>query len=672
MPVIALSPEGFRSEYGIQCHRFFPVPGMPTPFGATYCRVGPSESTLPHQHHDGETFYLVSGHGRITIAGEADQDVRSGDVVFIPPHAEHQLTNLSGHDELTFYSVWWEDSSMAPADRPRQTIVYAAPPTPNGDLHLGHLSGPYLAVDVLPRYLRMRGVQVMAHTGTDDFQTYVATKGLATDRSPQAVTAHFGDRIVGTLDRFGIRPDHFLRPSQTPAYTTFVQAFFTRLRDQGALVLRDAPSLHCPTCDHYVHEARVGGLCPHCQTPTSGNGCERCYRPNDCADLIEPSCNHCGTPVQVVSTRRYYFDLESQRQALTGFQAAVSANPHVKALLQSLLDGELPTISVSHIADWGIPVPDRPGQVLYEWFEMAAGFLYSATQLSPDGCWESLWKDAETAVVQCFGFDNAFFFAAFLPAVLSAYDPAIRLPQALVSNEFYRLDGHKFSTSRNHAVWGDEALAHLPTDVVRFVLSHDRPQSEQTSFSLARLRHVALDRLIGPVQSWLYALQTDLQQECQSQSPVPLAPEAYTEAQRHFVTRLGDLAAAVGQAYEMAGFDLQRAARLLLELVSTATDFHHGQRYLQEVPSLAPTWATSIALELAAVKVFALLAAPVMPGVAHDLLLALGDDATSLIWPTTAMPLPAGRPITALTVPAFEGVEAGIAALTTAVAGRSA
>ncbi|WP_368737243.1 class I tRNA ligase family protein, partial [Acinetobacter baumannii] len=33
-------------------------------------------------------------------------------------------------------------------------LVTAGPPTPNGDLHLGHLSGPYLAGDILTRYLR--------------------------------------------------------------------------------------------------------------------------------------------------------------------------------------------------------------------------------------------------------------------------------------------------------------------------------------------------------------------------------------------------------------------------------------------------------------------------------------------------------------------------------------
>ena len=42
----------------------------------------------------------------------------------------------------------------------KRVLITATPPTPNGDLHVGHLSGPYLGADVHRRYLEMRGVEV--------------------------------------------------------------------------------------------------------------------------------------------------------------------------------------------------------------------------------------------------------------------------------------------------------------------------------------------------------------------------------------------------------------------------------------------------------------------------------------------------------------------------------
>ncbi|HEV3076738.1 MAG TPA: class I tRNA ligase family protein, partial [Thermoanaerobaculia bacterium] len=39
----------------------------------------------------------------------------------------------------------------------KRVLITATPPTPNGDLHVGHLSGPYLAADVYKRYCRLAG-----------------------------------------------------------------------------------------------------------------------------------------------------------------------------------------------------------------------------------------------------------------------------------------------------------------------------------------------------------------------------------------------------------------------------------------------------------------------------------------------------------------------------------
>ena len=50
----------------------------------------------------------------------------------------------------------------------KRVLITATPPTSNGDLHLGHLSGPYLAGDVYKRYCRLRGGTAFFITGGDD------------------------------------------------------------------------------------------------------------------------------------------------------------------------------------------------------------------------------------------------------------------------------------------------------------------------------------------------------------------------------------------------------------------------------------------------------------------------------------------------------------------------
>ena len=61
------------------------------------------------------------------------------------------------------------------------------------------------------------------------------------------------------------------------------------------------------------------------------------------------------------------------------------------------------------------------------------------------------------------------------------------MPRAFIVNEFYRLDGLKFSTSRRHAIWAKDALAEVGSDILRYHVLSDRPNGRQTSFTGADL-----------------------------------------------------------------------------------------------------------------------------------------------------------------------------------------
>jgi len=111
----------FKKEYGIRCQRVYSDDKTDTPFGATWCLIDPLQRTTPHQHEDGETFFIIDGRGLMTI-GEEREEVRGGDVVFIPPHAEHFLMNVASDKPLQFISVYWLEESAAslPLSAPSQ------------------------------------------------------------------------------------------------------------------------------------------------------------------------------------------------------------------------------------------------------------------------------------------------------------------------------------------------------------------------------------------------------------------------------------------------------------------------------------------------------------------------------------------------------------------------
>ena len=56
---------------------------------------------------------------------------------------------------------------------PRRFFLMPIPPTPNGRLHLGHIAGPYLRMDMLGRYLRAQGHRVDVVSAVDGYRKSV-------------------------------------------------------------------------------------------------------------------------------------------------------------------------------------------------------------------------------------------------------------------------------------------------------------------------------------------------------------------------------------------------------------------------------------------------------------------------------------------------------------------
>jgi methionyl-tRNA synthetase len=79
--------------------------------------------------------------------------------------------------------------------------------------------------------------------------------------------------------------------------------------------------------------------------------------------------------------------------------------------------------------------------------------------------------------------DNTFYFTVLYPTLLAA--AGVPTPTALGAtvNQLYLLEGQKFSTSRNHALWADEFLEKEDPELVRLYLSWDRPDRYETDFT---------------------------------------------------------------------------------------------------------------------------------------------------------------------------------------------
>jgi methionyl-tRNA synthetase len=315
-----------------------------------------------------------------------------------------------------------------------------------------------------------------------------------------------------------------------------------------------------------------------------------------------------------------------------------------------MLEDGLPDIVLSNPTDWGIPVPipDFEGQGIYVWFEVAAGLLAATQELSEKvglkGGWKPFWQADDVDVVQFCGFDNGYFYAMLIPALLLAYDPQIRLAKAILLNEFYYLDGAKFSTSRNHAIWCRELLGRAPVDTVRFYLALTGPETEQTNFTLAEYEETVRRELTSGWSGWLRELGAKLSTEYDNIAP---AQGVWTDEQHRFYEKLKGCVAEATAAYEATTYSPRRAARALIEVVGAARHFGKASDDRTQLAGQRNVRQTGVALELAAAKTLAVLAGPIMPDFSARLWRDLGNETPLLTgsWEESPQWVPAGTRI---------------------------
>jgi methionyl-tRNA synthetase len=684
VPVRKLDPGSFVHAYNVDLQPLYPWEGVAQPpFGAAWAVLAPGESTKPHAHQECESFFIARGRGVLAL-GDERTEVGVGDVSFHTPFDAHVLTNSSETEDLFFLTVYWEDRAhweageARPAREVVRTLVTAAPPTPNGDLHLGHLAGPYLSADFHARYLRLRGIDGRLACGSDDNSPWVEGKALESGSTPEATARGFTDAIVESLELAGIELAAFPRPNESRHHREAVREVFAALHARGDLVERQVATPFCERCDRVLVEFRVRGRCSRCGSGVTGNTCEECGWVNH-AELVDPECTQCGARAVLRPSRRLVFPLARQAARLRDWYRRVEMPTNLRSFCAEALARGLPEVPATQPGEWGIevPVPGFEDQRIYVWFEIGPRYLGYARHLSAadgeGGGWQRWWKSGDARVVQFCGFDNSFYYGVYIPAVLLAFDPEIRLPDAVITNEFYRLDGEKFSTSRGHRILGRDLLSRVPADPVRFYLAHTCPEREQTAFTLEAFRAGCRRELIDGWEGWLRRLGQRVDELHGGKLP---ATGDWTGEHHRFLRRLESLLAEAAEAYEAAGFSPQRATRVMAELVREARRFGRGELHWDRSADVkGEERRTALALEALAAKVLALVAAPVMPEAAARLWRALGLGPGGLgadagggggvgpaagDWDRALEWVPAGADVSGLREPLFPGLGAAL------------
>ncbi|MCI8210850.1 hypothetical protein AUC61_15045 [Pseudomonas sp. S25] len=367
-------------------------------------------------------------------------------------------------------------------------VVTITPPTPNGDLHIGHIAGPFLGADVFTRVQRQRGHDCVLVSYSDDYQSYMLRKGLEQGVDPVELAVRNSDRIEASLAAINIRPDNWMRPQDNAFFADAVREVFDKAREAGVIEFRDASEAYCAGCDVWGYEAFARGLCNYCGAESDASQCENCAQAPDSMLMTALHCKLCSQPVQWRNSHRAFLKLALFKPAL---RDRLLNRKWRKPLNNWLVE------TLEHLHDWGVTRPGDAGLDLAEgdscrvhtWFMGLAGYMAAfrehAAQIGKPHLFQQYWQSGQGTLVHFLGFDCVFSHAVVYPALLSVLDD-LDVRQLFMPNQFLKLDGLNLSTSRNHAIWVADLVAQACADSARLYLAAVAPEECEGDF---RLQH---------------------------------------------------------------------------------------------------------------------------------------------------------------------------------------
>lgn len=369
-------------------------------------------------------------------------------------------------------------------------LVTAGWPYVNVTPHIGNMIGSHLSADVVARYYRLKGDNVIMVSGSDEHGTPVEVESIRTGTTPKELTDRLHTKVTDLLKAWGISYDNYTR-TENPIHKKFVSEILMEIYNRGYIFEHDTTMLYCDECERFLPDRFVEGKCPYCNYEHArGDQCEMCGRLMETTLLVEPYCAICKSTPVAKHTKHWYFDLPKLSSQLASYlKGNKQLTANVRNFSLNLVQEGLKPRSVTRDVAWGIPAPfpGAEGKTIYVWIEAVLGYITAVVEYfqktSNPSKWKDYWFDKEAKTYFFIAKDNIPFHTIIFPALLLASGENFNLPWNVSATEFLQIKGEKASKSQKKGVFIDEALRLFPPDYWRYFLLASRPETKDSNFS---------------------------------------------------------------------------------------------------------------------------------------------------------------------------------------------
>lgn len=328
---------------------------------------------------------------------------------------------------------------------------------PNGRPHIGH-AYEGIATDVMARFQRLMGRDVRFVTGTDEhglkMDQTARNMGRETIDLANEMSGHFRDMA----DKLNLSYDEFVRTTEPRHHAASIE-LWKRMEANGDLYLDRYEGWYSVRDEAFYDESELG----------EGEGGEK----------LSPQ----GTPVEWTAEETWFFRLSNYQEKLL---ALYRDNPEFirpesrRNEVMRFVEGGLKDLSVSRTSfDWGVPVPDSDGHVMYVWVDALTTYMTGVGFPDANGeMFQRYWP----ANIHMIGKDIVRFHTVYWPAFLMSAN--LPLPEQVFGHGFLLArGGEKMSKSAGNVVDPMALAEQFGVDNLRYFFMREIAFGQDGSYS---------------------------------------------------------------------------------------------------------------------------------------------------------------------------------------------
>jgi methionyl-tRNA synthetase len=339
-------------------------------------------------------------------------------------------------------------------------------PYVNAPLHIGH-SLEFVFADIIARFKKQNGYDVIFNTGTDEHGLKIYRKALELNKSPKEYVDFEAERFKKLLQDLNISNTNFIRTTDSN-HIQAAQEFWKISKKNGDIYKGIYKVKYCVGCELEKTESELE------------NG--RC--------LLHPNLE-----LELIEEENYFFKFSKYRDKLLKLYENPNfliPNARLNEIKNFVLKG-LEDFSISRLKSkmpWGIDVPDDENQVMYVWFDALINYISTLGWPNNLEKFNDFWPGVQIA-----GKDNLRQQSAMWQAMLMS--ARLLNSRQIIIHGFITVNGQKMSKTIGNVVYPNDIISKYGVDALRFWFASEIPPFEDGDFTFEKFDEVYNGKLVN-------------------------------------------------------------------------------------------------------------------------------------------------------------------------------